>query len=180
MTVDAVGFFGTLVDVLWLALAVAIGVWVLAGAWVVGRLASRWLERRYLPLVARWSRRRAGLVDDAGPWACPVCSSVNGPTMTRCYDCSVPRPGDAPELRDAATDPSLFHRPPPVSHFDPSLYRGPGAPLSLGGPGPAEAEPPTGPRPGPGHGRGLGPGPGTGLVVPARDRSGGVAPDELP
>ena len=129
MTVDAVGFFGTLVDVLWIALVIAVGVWVLAAVWVVARLASRRLEDRYLPVLARWSRRRAGLEEDSGPWACPICHSVNPPTVTRCYGCGVLRPGEAPELHDAATDETIFHRPPPTNRFDPSLYRGPGAPL---------------------------------------------------
>jgi hypothetical protein len=119
---------GVLVSVLWIALAVAVGVLLLAPIWIVGRAVSRRLEGRYLPGLARWSRRRAGLPEDAGPWACAACSSVNASTFVACYRCGVARPADATELREAATDPDIFHRPPPPNQFDPSRYRGPGAP----------------------------------------------------
>jgi hypothetical protein len=36
-----------------------------------------------------------------------------------------------PELREAATDPSVFHPPAPASQLDPSRYRGPGARVLL-------------------------------------------------
>jgi hypothetical protein len=129
MIEDVLAFLGTAMDVLWIGLALAIGVWVVAAAWIVVRFVGARLERRYLPSVARWSRRRAGLAEDAGPWACPICHSVNPPTVARCYDCGVLRPSDAPELTAAAADPTIFHRPEPPNRFDPSLYRGPGAPL---------------------------------------------------
>ena len=125
---DAAAFVGVLVSVLWIALAVAVGGLVLAPIWIVSRAVSRRLERRYLPGLARWSRRRSGLAEDAGPWACPGCGSVNASTVVACYHCGVARPADAPELREAATDSSVFHRPAPASQFDPSRYRGPGAP----------------------------------------------------
>ena len=125
---DGAAVVGGLVGVLWIALAVAIGVWVLAGIWVVSRAVSRRLERRYLPGVSRWSRRRSGLAEDAGPWACPACSSVNPPTTIACYRCGVERPAEAQELRAVATDPGIYHRPAPPNEFDPSRYRGPGAP----------------------------------------------------
>ena len=125
---DGTAFVGGFVGVLWLALAVAIGVWVFAALWVMGRAVSRRLERRYLPGVARWSRRRAGLAEDAGPWACPACGSVNVSTVVACYGCGAARPAEAPQLRDVATDPGVYHRPPPPNEFDPSRYRGPEAP----------------------------------------------------
>ena len=125
---DAAAFVGVLVSVLWIALAVAVGGLVLAPIWIVSRAVSRRLERRYLPGLARWSRHRAGLTADAGPWACPACSSVNASTIVTCYGCGVARPAEAPELRDAATDPGVFHPPEGASQFDPSRYRGPGAP----------------------------------------------------
>ncbi len=130
MTEDALDFLGTALDVLWLGLALAIGIWVAAALWVVVRFVGARLERRYLPSVARWSRRRAGVAEDAGPWACPICHSVNPPTVSRCYACGVVRPSDAPELTDAAVDPTIFHRPEPPNRFDPSLYRGPGAAIA--------------------------------------------------
>jgi hypothetical protein len=142
VNVDALDFYGALTGVLWIALAVAIGVWVFAAIWVVSRAVSRRLERRYLPGVSRWSRRRSGLAEDAGPWACPACSSVNPPTTIACYRCAVERPTDAPELREAATDPGIYHRPGPRNEFDPSRYRGPGAPPPISD---ASAAPPTSP-----------------------------------
>jgi hypothetical protein len=128
VNVDALDFYGALIGVLWIALAVAIGVWVFAAIWVVSRAVSRRLERRYLPGVSRWSRRRSGLAEDAGPWACPACSSVNPPTTVVCYRCALERSDEAPELRAVATDPGIYHRPGPPNEFDPSRYRGPGAP----------------------------------------------------
>ena len=142
---DAIRFMDVVLLGLWIALFVAIGVLVLAGLAVVGRFVSTRLERRYLPDVTRWSRRRASLAEDAGPWACPACSSVNAPAVIRCYRCDTVRPPEATELADAAADPTIFHRPEPVNRFDPGLYRGPGAPGALapaeGPPGPAN-EPP--------------------------------------
>jgi hypothetical protein len=126
---DALRFVGILIPVLWVALAIAISVFVVAGLSRFVGPVVRWVEVRYLPRVARWSRRRAGTTEDAGPWACLVCSSVNAATVVACYRCGVPRPADAPELREAATDPGVFHRPAPVNQFDPSRYRGPGAPI---------------------------------------------------
>lgn len=135
---DALEFLGVLTPILWVALAIAIGVFVVAGlARLLGPVV-RWIEVRALPRVGRWSRRRAGTTEDAGPWACRVCSSVNAAPVAACYRCGVPRPVDAPELREAATDPGIFHRPPPANQFDPSRYRGPGAPPSAT---PASSEP---------------------------------------
>lgn len=138
MTVDAPELLGIALDVLWVGLFVAIGVWVVAAVWVVARFVSARLERRYLPDVARWSRRRAGLAEDAGPWACPACHSVNAPAVAGCYRCGALRPVDATELADAAADPAIFHRPAQPNRFDPGLYRGPG--------GPSEPTPPSGTR----------------------------------
>ncbi len=141
---DGAAFVGVLVSVLWIALAGALGVLVLAAASVAGRAVSRRLERRYLPGVAHWSRRRAGLAEDAGPWACPACNSVNASTVVTCYGCGAVRPAEAPELSEAATDPGIFHRPPPANQFDPSRYRGPGAPPGEPPEAPASSEePPT-------------------------------------
>jgi hypothetical protein len=130
VTVDPFDFFGAVDGLLWVALAIAVGVVVLAVVWIVARFVSTRLERRFLPDVARWSRRRAGMPEDAGPWACPACSSVNAPTVSACYRCGGPRPSDARELVEATTDPTVFHLPPPVNRFDPALYRGPGAPAA--------------------------------------------------
>lgn len=146
---DGAAVVGGLVGVLWIALAVAIGVWVFAGIWVVSRAVSRRLERRYLPGVSRWSRRRSGLAEDAGPWACPACSSVNPPTTIACYRCGAERPAEAQELRAVATDPGIYHRPAPPNEFDPSRYRGPGSPppadAASAGPPVAPTSPPARP-----------------------------------
>jgi hypothetical protein len=136
---DAQELLGTALDILWVGLALAVGVWVVAAAWVVVRFVGARLEQRYMPSVARWSRRRAGVAEDAGPWACPICRSVNPPAVARCYGCAVLRPTDARELTDAAADPTIFHHPVPPNRFDPSLYRGPGAPGASGTPGDAAA-----------------------------------------
>ena len=119
---------GVLMTLLSITLVVAVGVWAVALVWIIARFVSTRLERRYLPGVGRWSRRRAGVRQDAGPWACPSCSSVNPITAVACYHCGGPRGADARELSEATTDPAVFHRPPPRSRFDASLYRGPGAP----------------------------------------------------
>lgn len=149
MNVDALDFYGALIGVLWIALAVAIGVWVFAAIWVMSRAVSRRLEGRYLPGISRWSRRRSGLAEDAGPWACPACSSVNPPTMVVCYRCALERSDEAPELRAVAMDPGIYHRPGPPNEFDPSRYRGPGAPPpavdASAVPPASPASPPAGP-----------------------------------
>ncbi len=147
-------------NLLHLALVAALGVFVLAAVWLVSRAISRRLEDRYLPHVARWSRRRAGLGEDAGPWACPACRSVNPPTGMTCYRCGAPRVEGALELVDVAADDSVFHRPEPRNRFDPSLYRGPGALLEgpLAAPVDAPvAAPVAAPREGHGPGEPAGP-----------------------
>jgi hypothetical protein len=124
--VEAAKFIDDLVSVLWIALAVAVGVFALAAARIPGLIVWRRLERWFGPGIARWNRRRAGLAADAGPWACPACKSVNPPTLVACYGCGGAKADDAPELQEAATNPDIFHRAPRTSHFDPSRYRGPG------------------------------------------------------
>lgn len=130
---------GVLMAVLFVGLMIAVSVVAASLVWIGARWVSTRLERRYLPGVSRWSRRRGGVAEDAGPWACPACSSVNAATVARCYRCGSGRAPEAPELAEAAADPSAYHRPEPVNRFDPGLYRGPGAPVA---PGPA-AGPPT-------------------------------------
>lgn len=132
---DAVRFLEVLIPVLWVALAVAIAVFVVASLSVVLGPVVRWIEIRALPRVTRRARAHHGLRPDAQSWACEACGSVNVPTAAACYHCRTPRPTDARELGDAATDPDIFHPPAPVDVFDPSRYRGPGAPP------PAEPDP---------------------------------------
>ena len=139
---DVVGFARSIVSLLWIPLAAAIGGIALAVAWVTSRIIARRLERRYSPGVARWSRRRAGLATDARVWACPACNSINPPTVAACYHCGLSRPRDAHELLDAGTNPDIFHPREPTNQFDPSLYRGPGAPApSPGRPAPSPSPP---------------------------------------
>lgn len=142
---DVVGFARSIVSLLWIPLAAAVGGIGLAVAWVASRMIVRRVERRYGPVVMRWSRRRAGIRVDARPWACLACRSVNAPTSVACYHCGVPRPRDAPELREATSDPGIFHPAEPTNQFDPSLYRGPGAPPQVA---PETRDPPTAPGPG--------------------------------
>ena len=153
---DVEGFGRTIVSVLWIPLAVAVGGIALAVAWVTGRIVARRIDRRFAPGVTRWSRRWAGLGEDARPWACAACRSVNAPTTATCYHCGAQRPAGAAELRVAATDPGIFHAAAPVNRFDPSLYRGPGAPAPATDvpaapttpPDPRTAGAPAGPGPG--------------------------------
>lgn len=144
---DAGGFVGVVVSALWVVLALIVGVFVLAAIRIPGLAVWRRLERRYGPGMARWSRRRAGVGEGAGPWACPACKSVNPPTVVACYGCGGQRAGDAPELREAATNPDIFHRPPRPNEFDPSRYRGPGAPPPAPPGVPPPAPPATPPPP---------------------------------
>ncbi len=144
---------GVLLAILFVSLMIAVGVVAASLVWIGARWVSTRLERRYLPGVSRWSRRRGGVAEDAGPWACPACRSVNSATAQRCYRCGGGRAVEARELVEAAADPSVYHRPPPVNRFDPALYRGPGAPAA---PAPsADADPsppptaPLGPSPPP-------------------------------
>jgi len=133
-------FVEDLVAVLRIALAIAVAVFAVAGTWTVLGPVGRWIEVRVLPVVTRMARARHGLAPDAPPWACEPCGSANMPTAPACYHCGVPRPRDAVELRDAATDPRVFHPPVPVNRFDPSRYRGPGAsPAAPPGSPPGEA-----------------------------------------
>lgn len=124
------------------ALLVAMGVVAAALVWIGARWVSTRLERRYLGNVGRWSRRRAGVAEEAGPWACATCRSVNAPTKDVCYRCGARRIDEARELAPSATDPVVYHRPPPVSQFDPSRYRGPGAPAKAEGNGDEEVSGP--------------------------------------
>ena len=70
-----------------------------------------------------------GSAEDAGPWACPACSSVNAAHVDRLLPCVRPPRGRgaraAARRRPTRT---IFHRPAPGNRFDPSRYRGPGAP----------------------------------------------------
>lgn len=119
---------GVLMAILGVGLVIAVSVVAASLVWIGARWVSTRLERRYLPGVSRWSRRRGGVAEDAGPWACAACRSVNAPTKTVCYRCGAQRAGEARELAPTATDPTVYHRPPPVNQFDPARYRGPGAP----------------------------------------------------
>jgi len=126
---DAAAFLGLLVSVLWVALAVAIAVFVVAALSKVLGPVVHWIEARALPRVARRSRVHHGLPPDAPRWACRACHSVNEATAPACYRCGAP----APEVADALPEPSggeLFAPPRPASRFDPALYRGPGAPTA--------------------------------------------------
>ena len=125
---DAAGLVGDLVGDLWIALTGAIAVFLAAGASVVLGPLGRRVEARLLPWLTRRMRARRGLPADAPPWACGGCESVNVPAADHCYRCGVPRARDAPELREAAANPAIYHPPSHAGAFDASRYRGPGAP----------------------------------------------------
>jgi hypothetical protein len=131
---DAATFVGALVAVLWVALAVAVAVFSVA---LLGRILGplvAWLEPRVLPRVARRTRVAHGLPPDASRWACLACRSVNEPAAETCYRCGAPAVTVAESLPDRAGG-ELWQPPAPPSRFDPSLYRGPGAPPDPGAPG---------------------------------------------
>ena len=139
---DAAGFIGALIQLLWVALAVAVAVFVVAFLSKVLGPVVRWLEVRALPAVTRRVRVHHGLPPDAPRWACCACHSVNEPTAAACYRCGAAAPEAAAALPEAAAG-ELFASPlPPPNRFDPSLYRGPGAPPpGAARPGEVEAEP---------------------------------------
>jgi hypothetical protein len=140
--VDAAAFIGTVVSLLWVALAVAIGVFVVAGLTkLLGPIVRR-IEAWALPALARRTRVHHGLPPDAPRWACRACHSVNEPTAAACYRCGAAAPEAAQALPEAAAG-ELFASPlPPPNRFDPALYRGPGAPPpGAARPGEVGAEP---------------------------------------
>jgi hypothetical protein len=135
---DAARFVDGAIAVLWLALAVAILVFVVAGlSKIIGPVVA-WAEPRLLPRIARWSRERRGLPPDAPRWACRACHSVNEATAGSCYRCGSPAADAAEPLPEPSGDELAAPRA-PQSRFDPSLYRGPGAPP----PDPAAPPPPA-------------------------------------
>ncbi len=111
----------------WILLAIAIGVLVLATITVVGGPVMDALERRFGGMIGRRVRTMAGRPLEAPPWVCGTCQSVNGAAVEACYGCQELRPPDAAILpvRGAA---DLYNAPPRANRFDPSRYRGPGAP----------------------------------------------------
>ena len=128
----AAGFIGTAIEILWIALAVAIAVFVVAFLSKALGPVVRWIEARVLPIVARRTRVHHGLAPDAPRWACRACHSVNEATAAACYRCGAAAPEAAEALPEAA-DGELFAPPRRTSRFDPELYRGPGAPPPPGG-----------------------------------------------
>jgi len=132
---DALRFMEVLIPVLWIALAVAIAVLVLALLSKALGPVVAWLEVRLLPRIRRWTRARHGLDPDAPRWACQACHSVNEATAEACYRCGAPAAAAAEALPEPSGD-ELWRPQVPVSHFDPALYRGPGAPaVGPGAPG---------------------------------------------
>ena len=141
---DALGFFAILIPVLWIALAIAIVIFVTAALARIAGPVAAWLEPRLGPRIARWSRARHGLAADAPPWACGACHSVNQPVALACYRCGAPAPTAAEALPAAPGD--TWRPPESPNRFDPSLYRGPGAPDRPAEPDqPVEPDGPDGP-----------------------------------
>ena len=139
---DAAAFIGAVVSLLWIALAVAIAVFVVAGlSKLLGPIVRR-IEAWALPVLARRTRVHHGLPPDAPRWACRACHSVNEATAAACYRCGAAAPEAAQALPQAAAG-ELFASPRPTSRFDPELYRGPGTPS----PGATSGEAPPGQEP---------------------------------
>lgn len=111
----------------WPALVVAFGVLALATISVVGGPVMEALDRRIGARVGRRVRTMAGRTPEAPPWVCGACHSVNGAAVEACYHCGALRPAEGGTLLDEDRD-HLYAAPRPVNRFDPSLYRGPGAP----------------------------------------------------
>ena len=135
---DALRFMDVLLPALWIALAIAIGVFVLALLSRLVGLLARLLAPWVGPRVRRLSRARAGVAEDAPRWACRACHSVNEPIAKACYRCGTPPGEDAVALPAEAGD-DVWRAPVPASHFDPALYRGPGAPVPTGAVEPRDA-----------------------------------------
>lgn len=146
---DALRFMSVLMPVLWIALAVAIAVFVVALLSRVMGPIVHWLEPRVLPRLARRARARRGIAPDAPRWACRACHSVNEATAAACYRCGASAGQAAVSLPDRdGVDDGMWQPPPQTSHFDPSRYRGPGAPPPDATTGPT-SEPATDPPPDP-------------------------------
>ncbi len=97
---DALRFMDVLLPALWIAFAIAIGVFVLALLSRLVGLLARLLAPWVGPRVRRLSRARAGVAEDAPRWACRACHSVNEPIAKACYRCGTPPGEDAVALPD--------------------------------------------------------------------------------
>lgn len=76
--------------------------------------------------AGRHLRARHRISPDAPRWACRACHSVNEATAAVCYSCGAPAAGAAQPIPPAADE--TWRPPAPRNRFDPSRYRGPGAP----------------------------------------------------
>ncbi len=116
-----------LLDIAWVALAIAIVVVILALASMIGHRVSGALDRWFGARVGRQVRLRAGVPLDGSSWLCPACCSANPWAAEVCYRCRTPRLAEADVLPQRGPD-DLYTAPARRNRFDPSLYRGPGAP----------------------------------------------------
>ena len=134
---------GPLLGVGWIALVTALVLGALAFLVIVTRPARAVVEAPLGRFVGRRARERHGIVLDAPPWACRACHSVNEAVAATCYAC-----GAAASEAGQALPPSgdeTWRPPAPPNRFDPSLYRGPGAPAPADGTTKVAAHESTGP-----------------------------------
>ena len=124
----------------WLALVAALVVGSLALLTIVSRPARTAVEGPLGRIAGRRVRATHGVAPDAPRWACRTCHSVNEATATACYRCGAPASGVAEPIPRAADE--TWRPPPTLNRFDPSRYRGPGAPEPAG---PGAGADPTGP-----------------------------------
>ena len=137
---DAVRFLGDLVAVLWIALAIAVVVFIVAALALILSPVGRRIEAWMLPRLTRLVRVLHGVSPDARPWGCRPCGSVNVASAAACYRCGTLRPADAGALPEAATDPGIHLPQVPMSSIDNARSPGPGAAPPLP---PPPGEPPS-------------------------------------
>ncbi|MBP1704336.1 MAG: hypothetical protein H6Q36_75 [Chloroflexi bacterium] len=109
-----------------LALAATFAVSVLVCLGVLLRPAEAAAEGSLGRFATRHLRAHHGVAPDAPRWACRACHSVNEATATACYSCAAAAVVAAQPIAPAAGE--TFQRAPRQNRFDPSRYRGPGAP----------------------------------------------------
>ena len=110
----------------WVALLAALAIGSLALLAIVSRPVRVAAERPLGRFAARHVRASHGIAIDAPRWACRACRSVNEATATTCYRCGAAA-SDAAQPIPAPVD-ETWRAVPPPNRFDPSRYRGPGAP----------------------------------------------------
>ena len=129
---------GLVIGIGWILLIVALAVGALAFLAIVTRPAWAAVEGPIGRFVGRHVRAQHGIALDAPHWACRACHSVNEAMAVSCYACGAAACEAGEPILPASAEETWRPLVPP-SRFDPSRYRGPGAP----GPGDGVAQPPA-------------------------------------